>query len=693
MFCVLGARAQVAQTRADEPQMSVSPDAPVKLGVNGFGRIGRQVVRIAMEHPEFVVKHINSPMSPEYMKYQLEHDTIHGRFKGTVEVTDTGLKVNGLDISLSATRDPTEIPWKETGVEYVCESTGAFTTTEGCNKHIEGGAKKVVISAPAKDADTPTIVVGVNTDDYDPKTMNVVSNASCTTNGLAPIVKVINDKFGIKQGLMTTVHATTASQLTVDGSMKGKDWRAGRAAAANIIPSSTGAAKAVAKCYSVMKGKLTGMAFRVPTVDVSVVDLTCELETPTTYEDIKAEVKLASTTYAKGVVGYTEDQVVSSDFIGETNSTVFDAGAGIMLTPTFVKLVSWYDNEWGYSTRLVDLIACMAVKDGVLEAGKEKVAALAVEGAEAQTQAEAVAEDVSEDTAQKVAMFAVLGARAQVAKARAEEPQMSVNPDAPVKLGVNGFGRIGRQVVRIAMEHPEFVVKHINSPMSPEYMKYQLEHDTIHGRFKGTVEITDTGLKVNGLDISLSATRDPTEIPWKDTGVDYVCESTGAFTTTEGCMKHIDGGAKKVVISAPAKDADTPTIVVGVNTDEYDPAKMNVVSNASCTTNGLAPIVKVINDKFGIKQGLMTTVHATTASQLTVDGSMKGKDWRAGRAAACNIIPSSTGAAKAVAKCYPVMKGKLTGMAFRVPTVDVSVVDLTCELETPTTYEDIKAEA
>merc|ERR1719174_3376139 len=229
-----------------------------------------------MEHPEFVVKHINSPMSPEYMKYQLEHDTVHGRFKGTVEVTDKGLKVNGLDISLSATRDPTEIPWGTVGVDYVCESTGAFCTTEGCNKHLEGGAKKVVISAPAKDADTPTIVVGVNTDEYDPASMNVVSNASCTTNGLAPIVKVINDKFGIAKGLMTTVHATTASQLTVDG---------------------------------------------------SVVDLTCELETATTYDDIKAEVKLASETYAKGVVGYTEDQVVSSDFVGETNSTVFDAGA------------------------------------------------------------------------------------------------------------------------------------------------------------------------------------------------------------------------------------------------------------------------------------------------------------------------------------------------------------------------------
>ena len=354
-------------------RMSTNADAPIKLGVNGFGRIGRQVVRIAMERDAFVLKHINSPMTPEYMKYQLEHDSVHGRFPGTVEVVDGGLKINGLKVSLSATRDPTEIPWKSTGVEYVCESTGAFLTTEGCTKHIEGGAKKVIISAPAKDAETPTVVVGVNTEEYDSKTMNVVSCASCTTNGLAPIVKVINEKFGIKQGLMTTVHAATASQVVVDSSMKGADWRAGRAASANIIPSSTGAAKAVAKCYPVMKGKLTGMAFRVPTVDVSVVDLTCQLETPTTYEEIKAEVKLASETYAKGIVGYTEDQVVSQDFVGESCSTVFDAGAGIMLTPTFVKLVSWYDNEWGYSTRLVDLVANMAAADGVL--AKEKMLA------------------------------------------------------------------------------------------------------------------------------------------------------------------------------------------------------------------------------------------------------------------------------------------------------------------------------
>merc|ERR1719502_1036701 len=227
--------------------------------------------------------------------------------------------------------------------------------------------------------------------------------------------------------------------------------------------------------------------------------------------------------------------------------------------------------------------------------------------------------------------------------------KMSTNPDAPIKIGVNGFGRIGRQVVRIAMERESFVLKHINSPMSPEYMKYLLEHDTVHGRFKGTCEIIDGGLKINGLDVTLSATRDPTEIPWGSVGVDYVCESTGAFLTTEGCMKHIDGGAKKVIISAPAKDADTPTIVVGVNTDDYD-TSMNVVSCASCTTNGLAPLVKTVNEKFGIKQGLMTTVHAATASQVVVDSSMKGADWRAGRAASANIIPSSTGAAKAVAK-------------------------------------------
>ena len=339
------------------PVMGTNADAPIKLGVNGFGRIGRQVVRIAMDRESMVLKHINSPMTPEYMKYLLEHDTVHGRFSGTCEVSGDGLTVNGMPISLSATRDPTEIPWATVGVDYVCESTGAFTTTEGCMKHIEGGTKHVIISAPAKDAETPTLVVGVNEDEYE-SSMAVVSCASCTTNGLAPIVKVVNEKFGIKQGLMTTVHAATASQLTVDGSMKG-DWRAGRAASANIIPSSTGAAKAVGKVIPALNGKLTGMSFRVPTANVSVVDLTVNLNKGASYDDIKKTVKAASEGPMKGILGYTEDDVVSSDFIGQTETSVFDAKAGIALSDTFVKLVTWYDNEAGYSSKCLDLISHM----------------------------------------------------------------------------------------------------------------------------------------------------------------------------------------------------------------------------------------------------------------------------------------------------------------------------------------------
>merc|ERR1711963_1180487 len=283
-------------------------------------------------------------------------------YDGTVEVDGDSLVIDGKKVALSHTRDPAEIPFTEHGAEYVCESTGVFLTTEKVQPHLKAGAKKVVFSAPAKD-DSHTVVMGVNQETYEPS-MQAVSCASCTTNGLAPMVKAVHDAFGIKRGLMTTVHAMTASQPTVDGSSK-KDWRGGRAASGNIIPSSTGAAKAVAKVIPAMKGKLTGMAFRVPTVDVSVVDLTCELEKPTTYEDIKAEVKRASMEEGKGIVGYTEDQVVSSDFVGETCSTVFDSEAGIMLTPTFVKLVSWYDNEWGYSPRLVDLVGTMAAKDGI----------------------------------------------------------------------------------------------------------------------------------------------------------------------------------------------------------------------------------------------------------------------------------------------------------------------------------------
>lgn len=337
---------------------------PIRIGVNGFGRIGRQVVRILVtnRHPSMQLRHINATIAPAYMLYLLLHDTVHGRFDGTCTATEDSLIINGVSISVSATRKAEEIPWAEAGVDYVCESTGSFLTTELCQAHLRAGAKKVIISAPAKD-DTPTLVVGVNDHTYDYEQMHVVSCASCTTNGLAPLVKLMHEKFGIRHGLMTTVHAATASQSTVDGAVKAKDWRAGRAASANIIPASTGAAKAVAKCYPPMQGKLSGIAVRVPVVDVSMIDLTIELERPTTYEEIKSEVRLAASSYAKGIVGYTEDMVVSSDFIGETRSTVFDASAGVMLNPTFVKLIAWYDNEWGYSSRLVDLIGKMAAKD------------------------------------------------------------------------------------------------------------------------------------------------------------------------------------------------------------------------------------------------------------------------------------------------------------------------------------------
>jgi len=346
---------------------AVSAQPSIKVGVNGFGRIGRQVVRIIVDrYPAYEIKHINSTQPADYMKYLLEHDSVHGRFKGTIEVGENELIINGRSITLSCTRDASAIPWAAAGVEYVAECTGAHLTTAKCEAHLKGGAKKVVISAPPKD-ETPILVVGVNNETYESDKMDVVSCASCTTNGLAPLMKLMHEKFGVSSALMTTVHAATASQVTVDGTSS-KDWRAGRAASSNIIPAATGAAKAVGKCYPPLMGKLTGMAVRVPVIDVSMVDVTCTLETPTTYEAIKAEVKLASETYAKGIVGYTEEPVVSSDFIGETRSTVFDASAGIMLTPTFVKLISWYDNEWGYSTRLCDLIGCMAAKDGAVDA-------------------------------------------------------------------------------------------------------------------------------------------------------------------------------------------------------------------------------------------------------------------------------------------------------------------------------------
>ncbi len=334
----------------------------IKIGINGFGRIGRLVFRAAMSAPEkYEVVGINDPfIDLDYMVYMVKYDTMHGKFDGDV-CTDGGkLSVNGKKVNVYSSMKPEEIPWGDCGAEYVVESTGVFTTTEKCMAHIKAGAKKVIISAPAKD-DTPTFVCGVNLEKYS-KDMPVVSNASCTTNCLAPLTKVINDKFGIVEGLMTTVHATTATQKTVDGP-SAKDWRGGRAAAGNIIPSSTGAAKACALVIPEVKGKLTGMAFRVPTLDVSVVDLTCSLAKPTTYEEICAAVKEASEGDMKGILGYTDEDVVSSDFITDPRTSIFDSKAGIMLNDHFVKLVSWYDNEWGYSNKVLSLISHMSSID------------------------------------------------------------------------------------------------------------------------------------------------------------------------------------------------------------------------------------------------------------------------------------------------------------------------------------------
>ena len=335
----------------------------IKIGINGFGRIGRLVFRAAVAQPEkFEIVGINDPfVDLDYMVYMTKYDTVHGHFKGEIEAKDGKLVVNGKEIAVFACKDPDEIAWSSCGAEYIVESTGVLTTTEKASAHLKGGAKKVVISAPAKDKETPTFVMGVNNKEYT-KDMVVVSNASCTTNCLAPMVKVVNDNFGIVEGLMSTVHATTATQKTVDGP-SAKDWRGGRAAAGNIIPSSTGAAKACALVIPEMKGKLTGMAFRVPTLDVSVVDLTVKLAKPTTYEEICAKIKEASENELKGILGYTEDMVVSSDFIGDTRTSIFDAKAGIMLNDTFVKLVSWYDNEMGYSNKVLDLIAHMSAVD------------------------------------------------------------------------------------------------------------------------------------------------------------------------------------------------------------------------------------------------------------------------------------------------------------------------------------------
>jgi glyceraldehyde 3-phosphate dehydrogenase len=329
----------------------------IKVGINGFGRIGRLVFRAAYKRNDIEIVGVNDPfLDASYMAYLLKYDSVHGRFSGTVEVKDGALVVNGKNIAVYSEKNPADIGWAKCGAEYIVESTGVFLTKEKAQGHIAAGAKRVVMSAPSKD-DTPMFVMGVNHTTYT-KDMQFVSNASCTTNCLAPIAKVLNDNYGIVEGLMTTVHAITATQKTADGP-SGKLWRDGRAASGNIIPASTGAAKAVGKVIPALNGKLTGMAFRVPTLDVSVVDLTCRLEKGASYEQIKAAMKAASEGAMKGVLGYTEDQVVSQDFVGETCTSVFDAGAGISLSDNFVKVVSWYDNEMGYSTKVLELIAHM----------------------------------------------------------------------------------------------------------------------------------------------------------------------------------------------------------------------------------------------------------------------------------------------------------------------------------------------
>ena len=328
----------------------------IKIGINGFGRIGRLVFRATLAHPDVDVVGINDLITPDYMAYMLKYDTMQGKFDGTVDYTDHSIIVNGREIAVFSERDKENLPWGEIGAEYIVESTGLFLTKELAKGHLTAGAKKVIMSAPAKD-DTPMFVMGVNQDKYT-SDMDFVSNASCTTNCLAPIAKVLHDNFGIKEGLMTTVHSTTATQKTVDG-VSAKDWRGGRAAAGNIIPSTTGAAKAVGKVIPELNGKLTGISMRVPTLDVSVVDLTAVLDKPATKEAICEAMKAASEGELKGILGYTDEAVVSSDFLGDARTSIFDAEAGVYLNDHFVKVISWYDNEWGYSNKVVELIRHM----------------------------------------------------------------------------------------------------------------------------------------------------------------------------------------------------------------------------------------------------------------------------------------------------------------------------------------------
>ena len=339
----------------------------LKVGINGFGRIGRLVFRAGVKNPNIEFVGINDLVPPDNLAYLLKHDSTHGRFKGTVEAKADGIVVDGRFVPCFSIRNPAELPWAKQGAEHVVESTGLFTDYAGAENHLKAGAKRVILSAPTKDPEkVPTLLMGVNANTYDPSKHRIVSNASCTTNCLAPVAKVIDDNFGLAEGLMTTVHAMTATQPTVDGPSK-KDWRGGRGAPQNIIPASTGAAKAAALVLPQLKGKLTGMAFRVPTPDVSVVDLTFKTAKSTSLKEINAAMKRAAEGELEGILGYTEEEGVSSDFIGDPRSSIFDAGAGIELNANFFKVVSWYDNEWGYSNRVVDLMLAMAKKDGSLK--------------------------------------------------------------------------------------------------------------------------------------------------------------------------------------------------------------------------------------------------------------------------------------------------------------------------------------
>lgn len=339
----------------------------LKVAINGFGRIGRLVLRAGAKNPNIEFVGVNDIVPPDNLAYLLKHDSIHRRYDGTVEAREDGIVVDGKFVKCVSIRNPAELPWGQLGAQYVVESTGLFTDFAGAENHLKAGAKRVVISAPTKDPEKiPTLLMGVNAHKFDPARDTIVSNASCTTNCLAPVAKVINDKFGLAEGLMATIHAVTATQPTQDGPSK-KDWRGGRNAYMNIIPSSTGAAKAVALVLPELKGKLTGMSFRVPTADVSVVDLTFKTAKATSYKEICAAMKAASEGELKGVLGYTDEEVVSSDFISDSRSSIFDAGAGIELNPNFFKVVAWYDNEWGYSCRVVDLLLAMAKKEGLLK--------------------------------------------------------------------------------------------------------------------------------------------------------------------------------------------------------------------------------------------------------------------------------------------------------------------------------------